>query len=571
MQALGGAKNHAVVLPDADLEFTADALIGAAYGSAGERCMAICAVVAVGAAADPLVTLLEKKAKAIKSTKLGGVDMGPLVTCQHRDKVASYVEQGVKEGAKLVVDARKQTVPKEGFFLGTSLFDHVTPEMEIYKNEIFGPVLVVLQRRHAGGGDRAGQPEPLRQRHGDLHRVGRRRAALRRARSRSAWSASTCRSRCRSRSTRSAAGRARSSATCTCTAPRRQVLYAHQGDHHALAAPGHAGAGVQHADAGMRMRAVLVGAAVAMCATVVHAQEYPAKTIRLIVPLSAGAGADIAGRIVAQRMSEHWKQPVIVENRPGAGGQIGTSAVVKAEADGHTLLVQSSSHAANPAIYRNLPYDPQKDLIDVAILGKTPYVMVSAGNGPYRSLKALIDAAKAKPGELAYSSAGVGTSTHLAAEYLLGLAGVRMIHVPFKGSPDALQDVLGGRSAFYMAPVNVGLGLVKEGKLNPLGVSTRTRAEVLPQVPTLAEQGMRDYEVTLWFGMWAPAGYPGRGGAEAQRRGERDRRASRRCASSSAKLGLQPSPMKPEEFAAFVRTEIGVYKRIVEQAGIERQ
>ena len=141
VQALGGAKNHAVVLPDADLEFAADALIGAAYGSAGERCMAISAVVAVGAAGDPLVKLLEEKANAIKL----GVDMGPLVTRQHRDKVASYIEQGVKEGGKLVVDARKQSVPKEGFYLGTSLFDYVTPDMEIYKNEIFGPVLVVLR------------------------------------------------------------------------------------------------------------------------------------------------------------------------------------------------------------------------------------------------------------------------------------------------------------------------------------------------------------------------------------------------------------------------------------------
>ena len=237
----------------------------------------------------------------------------------------------------------------------------------------------------------------------------------------------------------------------------------------------------------MRMRAALVAVAVALSAAVAHAQEYPTKTIRLIVPLSAGAGADIAGRIVAQRMSEHWKQPVIVENRPGAGGQIGTSAVVKAEADGHTLLVQSSSHSANPAIYKNLPYDPLKDLIDVAILGKTPYVMVSAGNGPYRSLKALLDAARAKPGELAYSSAGVGTSTHLAAEYLLGLAGVRMIHVPFKGSPDAMQDVLGGRSAFYMAPINAGMNLVKDGKLAALGVSTRARSDVLPEVPMPAE------------------------------------------------------------------------------------
>ena len=145
------------------------------------------------------------------------------------------------------------------------------------------------------------------------------------------------------------------------------------------------------------------------------AQEYPTKAIRIIVPLSAGAGADIAARIIAQRMNEHWKQPVIVENRPGAGGQIGTSAVVKAEPDGHTLMVQSSSHAANPAIYKSLPYDPLTDLVDVAMLGKTPYVMVSAANGPYKSLKALLDAAKAKPGELAFASAGMGTSTHLAS------------------------------------------------------------------------------------------------------------------------------------------------------------
>ena len=307
-----------------------------------------------------------------------------------------------------------------------------------------------------------------------------------------------------------------------------------------------------------------------LCMAPALAQDYPAKTVRLIVPLSAGAGADVAARIVGARMSEHWKQPVIVDNRPGAGGQIGTSAVVKAEPDGHTLLVQSSSHSANPAIYRNLPYDPLKDLTDVAILGKTPYVMVSAGNGPYRSLKALLDAAKAKPGEIAYSSAGLGTSTHLAAEYLTGLAGVRMIHVPFKGSPEALQDVLGGRSAFYMAPVNVALSLLKDGKLNALGVSTRTRAEVLPQVPTLAEQGLRDYEVTLWFGLWAPAGTP----AAVVQKLNLSLNAivqEPQVREQFARLGMQPSPMKPEEFARFVRSEIEVYRRIVQQAGIEPQ
>jgi tripartite-type tricarboxylate transporter receptor subunit TctC len=318
------------------------------------------------------------------------------------------------------------------------------------------------------------------------------------------------------------------------------------------------------------MTRVLAVAVAALGIAGAQAQEYPVKTIRLVVPLTTGAGADIAARLVAQRMSEHWKQPVIVDNRPGAGGQIGTSAVVKAEPDGHTLLVQSSSHAANPAIYRNLPYDPQKDLTDVAILGKTPYVMVSAGSGPYRSLKALLEAAKAKPGEIAYSSAGLGTSTHLAAEYLNGLAGVRMIHVPFKGSPEALQDVLGGRSAFYMAPVNVALGLVKEGKLNALGVSTRTRAEVLPQVPTLAEQGLRDYEVTLWFGLWAPSGTPA---AVVQKLNMSINAIVQepQVREQFGRLGMQPSPMKPDEFARFVRSEIEVYRRIVKQAGIEPQ
>jgi tripartite-type tricarboxylate transporter receptor subunit TctC len=310
--------------------------------------------------------------------------------------------------------------------------------------------------------------------------------------------------------------------------------------------------------------------AVSLFTALVHAQEYPTKTIRIIVPLSAGAGADIAARIIAQRMNEHWKQPVIVENRPGAGGQIGTSAVVKAEPDGHTLMVQSSSHSANSAIYKSLPYDPLTELVDVAMLGKTPYVMVSAGNGPYKSLKALLDAAKAKPGELAFASAGMGTSTHLASEYLLGLAGVRMIHLPFKGSPEALQDVLGGRSAFYMAPVNVAVNLVKEGKLNPLGVSTPSRAEVLPEVPTIAGQGLPGYEVTLWFGMWAPAATSP---AIVRKLNEAVNAIVFEpvVREQFTKLGIQPAPMKLEEFSRFVRSEIEMYRKVVRAANIQLQ
>ena len=153
----------------------------------------------------------------------------------------------------------------------------------------------------------------------------------------------------------------------------------------------------------------ILASAAAMLASPAVAQEYPAKPIKFIVPLTPGSGADIAGRLVGRYLSEQWKQPVLVENRPGAGGLIGTQAVVKADADGYTLLVQSSSHSANPAIYKALPYDPLKDLVDVAILGKTPYVMVTQANGSYRSLKQLVDAAKAKPGDVPYASAGIGT------------------------------------------------------------------------------------------------------------------------------------------------------------------
>jgi len=320
----------------------------------------------------------------------------------------------------------------------------------------------------------------------------------------------------------------------------------------------------------MTMKTIVAIAAAALAFGLAHAQDYPTKTIRLIIPLTPGSGADIAGRIIGQRLNEHWKQPVIVENRPGAGGQIGTAAVVKAEPDGHTLLVQSSSHSANPAIYKSLPYDPLKDLADVAILGKTPYVMVTAASGPYKNLKALIEAAKAKPGEIPFASAGVGTSTHLAAEYLIALAGLKMIHVPFKGSPDAMQDVLGGRSSFYMAPINAGMSLVKDGKLTGLGVSTRARAEVLPEVPTIAEQGLYDYDVTLWFGMWAPAGTPV---PVVQKLNTAINAIVLEpiVKEQFAKLGIQPAPMKTDDFAKFVRSEIDVYKKIVQHAHIPQQ
>jgi tripartite-type tricarboxylate transporter receptor subunit TctC len=300
------------------------------------------------------------------------------------------------------------------------------------------------------------------------------------------------------------------------------------------------------------------------------AQDYPNRSIRVIVPLTPGSGADIVGRIVLRKASESLGQPIVVENRPGAGGQIGTQAVAKAPPDGYTLLVQSSSHAVNPALYKSLPYDPLKDFVDVALLGMTPYVMVGASSGPYQALGALLEAARAKPGEIPFASAGVGTSTHLAAEYFAQSAKVKMLHVPYKGSPEAIQDTIGGRVAFYMAPINTAIGQLKDGRLRAFGVATKARTPMLPDVSTLMEQGIAGYSMTLWFGMWAQSGTPApvvqRLNAEVVRSF-----AAPEVREQFTKLGVETVPMAPEVFAKFVRDDIATNQRIVADAGIERQ
>ncbi|MFN0305436.1 MAG: tripartite tricarboxylate transporter substrate binding protein [Burkholderiales bacterium] len=300
------------------------------------------------------------------------------------------------------------------------------------------------------------------------------------------------------------------------------------------------------------------------------AQEYPNRAIRIIVPLTPGSGADIVGRILARKMSEAWGQPIVVENRAGAGTQIGTQAVARATPDGYTLLVQSASHAVNPALYKSLPYDSLKDFVDVAMLASTPYVMVTGGAGPYRTLGALIEAARAKPGEVPFASAGIGTSTHLVAEYFALLAKVKLLHIPYKGSAEAIQDTLAGRTALYMAPANAAIGHLKEGKLLALGVGTERRTTILPDVPTIAEQGVTGYAVNLWFGMWAPAGTPvnvvNRLNAEIARSV-----AAADVREQFIKLGMEPVPMSPDAFAKYVRAEIAINQRIVADGGIERQ
>ena len=313
-----------------------------------------------------------------------------------------------------------------------------------------------------------------------------------------------------------------------------------------------------------------VAAAIACGTGVAAAQDYPARPIKIIVPLTPGSGADIAGRIVAKHIGDAFKQPVVVENRPGAGGIIGTQAMLSADADGYTLMVQSASHAANPAIYRSLPYDPLKDIVDVAMLGMTPYVMIAAKGGAYPTLKSLIDAAKAKPGQIPFASAGVGSSTHLAAEYVAQTAGVKMLHIPYKGSPEAIQDTIAGRTSFYMAPLDAAIGHLREGKLAAFGVSTTKRAEIVPDIPTLAEQGLTNYNLSLWFGMWARSGTP----AAVVRKLNAQVNAvvqGKEAREQFGRIGIAPAPMKPEEFGRFVREQMATFRKIAREADIQPQ
>ncbi len=297
--------------------------------------------------------------------------------------------------------------------------------------------------------------------------------------------------------------------------------------------------------------------------------NYPNKTVKMIVPLTPGSGADIAGRIVAKNLAESWKQPVIIENRPGAGGLVGTGVVVNSDPDGYTLLVQSASYAANPAIYKKLPYD-LKSLKDVNILGTSPYALVVSAESPYKSLKDLVNAAKSKPEIIPFASAGVGSSTHLAAEYFNQTMGIKMLHVPFKGSPEAIQETIAGRTAYYMAPLQTAIAQIQGGKVRALGVTSATRAEAAPEIPTIAEQGFPNFEIGLWVGVWAPSATPA---GVLQKINTDINRALQDSdvKSAYAKAGITIKPMSLAETEKFVRSEIIKYTKIAKDAGIEPQ
>ena len=298
------------------------------------------------------------------------------------------------------------------------------------------------------------------------------------------------------------------------------------------------------------------------------AQAWPSKPIRAVIPFGAGSATDIVPRIVFDPLSAQLGQPIVVENRVGAGSTIGAAAVAKAEPDGHTVLATSSAHTITPAVYASLPYDPAADFAAVIPFGSLPNVLVISPSKGFKTIQDMVAAAKAKPGSFNYASVGVGSATHLSVERLRLSAGFEAVHVPFRGGPEALTEVMAGRVEFYFCPINTALPFIREGRLLALVVNSPKRAAELPDVPTVLEAGYRDAEFPIWIGMLAPAKTPrdviGKLHAETVKALQIPATQDR-----LVKTGIEPLIISPAEFDARVRKEIETNGALAKAAGIK--
>ncbi|MDO8278642.1 MAG: tripartite tricarboxylate transporter substrate binding protein [Burkholderiaceae bacterium] len=316
-------------------------------------------------------------------------------------------------------------------------------------------------------------------------------------------------------------------------------------------------------------RNFLLGAlALASAAAWSQAGPYPAKPVRLIVGYPAGGASDVAARIVAQKLGERMGQPVVVENRPGSAGNVGADAVAKAAPDGYTLLLGTISLSVNPSLYPKMSYDPLRDLSAVSMISSTPFLLVVNPKTPYNATKDLLDAARAKPGDINYATAGNGSGSHLFTELLASTAGIRLTHVPYKGAAPAMNDVLGNQVGVTFDNIITTLPLVKSGKLRALAVSTRQRSKVAPDIPTLHESGVAGFDATAWFGLFAPIGTP----REVITRLNREVGEAIKDPVVNDKLlqlGAEPTGGSPESFDAFFKGEVAKWARVVRSARIQ--
>jgi tripartite-type tricarboxylate transporter receptor subunit TctC len=299
-------------------------------------------------------------------------------------------------------------------------------------------------------------------------------------------------------------------------------------------------------------------------------QAYPTRPVRLIISFTPGSSIDIVGRAVAAKLQEMWGQPVVAENRPGAGGTVGSEFVLRSDPDGYTLLANSSAHVANPGIYKDMRYDTLRDFVNLALLGGGPNVLMVSPDAGWKTLGDFVRAAKANPGKLNFASAGIGSGTHFNLEKLKIATGVDVVHVPYKGTPEAIGDTIAGRTCCYWAPLNAALPHVTGGKAMALAVSSAQRSPLLPNLPSVAEQGYPGFDYTLWLGLWGPAKIP----ADIAAKINKDVNAALATPELRAqltKLGTVPGNLTIPQFTEFVKKELDETKKILDAAGIKPQ
>src|SRR5258706_11771209 len=309
----------------------------------------------------------------------------------------------------------------------------------------------------------------------------------------------------------------------------------------------------------------------ALVAGPAFAQGYPAKPIRYVVPFQPGGTTDILGRLVAAHLQEAWKQPVVVDNRPGAGGAVGAEMTAKASPDGYTIMGGTiSTHAINASVYDKLPYDPVKDFAPVTLLATQPNMLVVHPSVPAQNVRELVALLKASPDKYTYSTSGNGTSAHLSGELLKSMTGTRMQHVPYKGSPAAIADAVGGQVSMSFDNISTAYPQAKAGKLRALAVTTAKRSGLAPEVPTFAESGLPGYELGSWHGVFAPAGTPkdivAKLNAEIVRGIQ-----SAAVREKLAALGVEAVGTSVEAFTTFVRAEVPKWAKVVKESGAKAE
>jgi tripartite-type tricarboxylate transporter receptor subunit TctC len=314
--------------------------------------------------------------------------------------------------------------------------------------------------------------------------------------------------------------------------------------------------------------AALLAASLLPAPAAAQSGAFPARPIRFVVPFPPGGGNDIVGRIVAHRLAEVLGAQIVVDNRGGAGGTIGTEIVARSLPDGHTLLINNISLAVNATLMPRLPYDTLKDLEPLSLVGRQPNVVVVPGSAATKSVRELLDAARARGHALNYGSGGIGTASHLAAEYLRLLTQAELVHVPYKGLAPAVLDLTAGRLDFIVSTVATALPQIKAGKLRALAVTTRNRSTFFPDTPTMQEAGFKGYEFDTWYGLLAAAGTP-KPLVERINRAVGATLATPAVVEQLAAQGVEPAPSSPGEFAAWLRSEIAKWDKVIRASGMK--